>query len=448
MASLVDHIREYGDFHREQELRALLADTPVFALAEAWDELADDEATRIFRLLGLEAKAQLLSELEPREQEHIIRGLQLENMRGLLQEMDPDDLVDLIQQLSPSVRQAVWDGLDEHTRQSTLFLLRFDSDDAAGLMTPRYVALRPNITVSQALTMVRQTAKSTETIYYLYVVDELKRVMGVLSLRDLMVAEDGMAIRDIMRHEVVTVLEDTDQEEVARILEAWDLIALPVVDRHNRLLGIITFDDVIDIIRSEQTEDLYKMGAMEGSDDAYTASSVFKLFRKRVPWLIVLLLAGTLTTNLLNFFEPVFLSAAFLVWFVPVITQTGGNSGTQSSTLMIRGIAMGQIDFGDLGKVMLKELAVGLLLGLILGAVIMLRGVFLPPGIGIYPALVIGVSLVFVVLFSSIIGAFAPLVIHRLGFDPTVMAGPLMATVIDVVGLTIYFRTAGILLQL
>ena len=225
-----------------------------------------------------------------------------------------------------------------------------------------------------------------------------------------------------------------------------DLIALPVVDSFTRLLGIITFDDVIDVIREEQTEDVYKMGAMEGSADRYVDASIWRLIRKRIPWLVVLLLAGTLTTNVLKLFEPITLAATFLIWFVPVITQTGGNSGTQSSTLMIRGLAVGEIHFRDVGKVVLKELAVGFLMGAILGVVILLRGILLPPGIAILPAIAIGSSLVFVVLFSSLVGALAPLLIDRIGLDPTVMAGPLMATVIDVAGLTIYFQIARLIL--
>jgi magnesium transporter len=190
------------------------------------------------------------------------------------------------------------------------------------------------------------------------------------------------------------------------------------------------------------------MGAMDGSTERYVDSSVWKLIRKRVPWLIILLLAGTITTNVLNWFEPITLAATFLIWFVPVITQTGGNSGTQSSTLMIRGLATGEVHFRDIGRVLAKELAVGILMGLILGLVILGRGIFLPPGIELLPAIAVGASLVFVVVFSSLIGAFAPLLIHRRGADPTVMAGPLMATIIDVAGLTIYFQIARLILGL
>lgn len=432
----------------DPELRGMLEDLGDHDLLDLYSALDEEQSVRAFLLLDLESKTDLISNLSDSEQEWLILQLPMQNMRTILDDMDPDDLVDVIQAVSPEARQSVWNTLTPEAREESQFLLRFDEDDAAGLMTPRYLAVRPNITVGQTLAFIRKNGRDVETVYYVYVVDQLKRLVGVVSLRDLLFTDDVESISMAMATDVVSVRDDIDQEEAARILDANDLIALPVVDGFDRLLGIITFDDVIDVIREEQTEDVYKMGAMEGSPEPYVDSSVWKLIRKRIPWLIVLLLAGTLTTNVLSVFEPLTLAATFLIWFVPVITQTGGNSGTQSSTLMIRGLATGEIRFRDIGAVMLKELVVGALMGLALGGVILLRGVFLPPGIEILPALAVGVSLVFVVLFSSIVGAAAPLVIHRFGADPTVMAGPLMATIIDVAGLTIYFQIARLILGL
>ncbi|MFW5744134.1 MAG: magnesium transporter, partial [Spirochaetota bacterium] len=405
-------------------------------------------SVRAFLLLDLESKVDLISNLSEHDQEWLIGQLPIDNMRVVFDEMDPDDLVDVIQAVSPDARESLWNNLSAEARQETQFLLRFDEDDAAGLMTPRYLAVRPNITVGQTIAFMRRTGRDVETVYYVYVVDQLKRLVGVVSLRDLLFTDDTEPISSIVTTDVVSVRDEIDQEEAARILDANDLIALPVVDGFNRLLGIITFDDVIDVIREEQTEDVYKMGAMDGSTERYVDSTIWKLIRKRVPWLIILLLAGTITTNVLSWFEPLTLAATFLIWFVPVITQTGGNSGTQSSTLMIRGLATGEVHFRDIGRVLVKELAVGVLMGVILGLVILGRGLFLPPGIELLPAVAVGASLIFVVIFSSLVGAFAPLLIHRLGADPTVMAGPLMATIIDVAGLTIYFQIARLILGL
>jgi magnesium transporter len=432
----------------DAELGAQLAELGDHDVYDLYDSLDEDQALRVFRLLTLEQKVDLIGNMSEPEQERLIRRLPMENMRAVLEELDPDDLVDIIQVMAPEARTAVWKELSTEARAETQFLLRFDEDDAAGLMTPRHLAVRKSITVGQTIAFIRQTGADVETVYYIYVVDQLKRLVGVVSLRDLLFNDDVRVISDIMTTEVVKVLDDADQEETAHVLEANDLIAVPVVDRFGRLLGIVTFDDVIDVIREEQTEDVYKMGAMEGSTDRYVDTSVWRLIRKRIPWLILLLLAGTVTTNVLSFFEPLTVAAAFLIWFVPVITQTGGNSGTQSSTLMIRGLATGEIHFRDIGKVIGKELFVGLLMGILLGGVILARGIFLPPGIEFLPAVAVGSSLVFVVLFSSLVGAIAPLIIHRMGADPTVMAGPLMATIIDVAGLTIYFQIARIILNL
>ncbi|MCG8480189.1 MAG: magnesium transporter [Spirochaetales bacterium] len=448
MHNTLEHLREFIEELSDEQLREIVLDMSIQDIVELWQDLKDVEAINLFLLLPIDKKAELITELGAADQERLIKSFPLDNAREIFEKVEPDDLVDIIQELNPEVRENVWQSLSDEARSQMQFLLRFDEEHAAGIMTTRYLAIRPDITVGQALAFVRMNARRVETIYYIYVVDTLKRLQGVVSLKDLLFSEDTSRIDDVMTHKVITVAEDADQEEVAKTLEANDLIALPVVDTYNRLLGIVTFDDAIDVIREEQTEDVYKMGAMEGSVDRYTESSVWRLIRKRVPWLIVLLVAGTLTTNVLNAFEPLTLAAGFLVWFVPVITQTGGNSGTQSSTLMIRGIATGEVRFRDLGLVMFKELTVGVIMGLILAGVIMLRSVYLPPGIDWIQALAVGAALVFVVVFSSVIGAFAPLFIHRLGFDPTVMAGPLMATVIDVAGLTIYFRAARLILGL
>ncbi len=446
MNNIIENMRAYEDLVKTEELRHFLSEVSIDDILEAWDSMTEDEKTKVFLMQDLERKVTLITALSIPGQEHLLNHLPIENMKQLFKEMDPDDVVDVIQAANPEVRQAVWNSLSPEAKQETQFLLRFDEDDAAGLMTPRYVAIRSNITVGQALALIRKKAHQVETVYTIYIVDRLRRLIGVISLRDLLLNPDTALVNEFMTDKVVSVLEDTDQEEVARILETYDFISIPVVDRYGRLLGIVTFDDVIDVIREEQTEDVYKMSAMDGQLDRYIETPIWGLVRKRIPWLTLLLLAGTITTNVLNSYEPFILSAAFLTLFIPVITQTGGNSGTQSSTLMIRGLATGEVHYRDAGRVLIKEILVGLILGVSMGVVIVLRSIFLPPDVGIYQAMAVGVSLVFVVLFSNLIGALAPLLISRLGFDPTVMAGPLMATLIDVVGLTIYFETARIIL--
>jgi len=447
MNKQLEHIIEYMNAMNHSDIKKLVEDLNIDDLIYEWLNLEEEQRIKIFLLLENERKLILMENLSIEEQERLIESLSVEKARLFLREMEPDDLADFIQNVSPEIRKAVWQNLSEESKKETLFLLRFDEDDAAGLMTPRYVALQSARTVSQALSFIRRTAKEVETIYYIYVIDQMKRLIGVLSLRDLLFADDETRIDSIMKRKIISVRVDTDQEEAAKVLESYDLLALPVVDNYSRLLGIITVDDVIDVIREEQTEDVYKMGAMEGSADKYVETSVWKLVKKRTPWLIVLLIFGTITTNVTSHYESLLMSFSFLIIFLPIITQTGGNSGNQSSTLMIRGLATGDLRFRDIGKVASKELAVGIIMGICTGIVILIRSFFLPPGVEIYQAFTIGISLTFVVLFSAIIGALAPLIIHRLGFDPTVMSAPLMATVIDVCGLTIYFEIAKLFLK-
>ncbi len=431
-----------------EELKSILADLPLADILEEWDSFNTEEALKIMMNLPLEDKVDLLSALSKTEQEKLIESLSAQSLNQILSEMDPDDLTDFIQSVSPDVRKEAWNSLSEEAKKETLFLLRFDEEAAAGLMTPRYLAVRAGITVGQALAFVRKGAQEVETVYYIYILDELQRLLGIVSLRDLLTANDNVKINDIMETNYVSVHEDTDQEEVAKTLETYDLIAVPVVDSRNQLLGIVTFDDIIDVIREEHTEDTYKMGGMTGNIDRYLDSSIFSLVKKRVPWLIILLILGTITTNVVDHYSGLITAAAFLFIFMPVITQTGGNSGSQSSTLMIRGLATGEIHSRDAGKILLKEIAVGVSMGIITGTVIILRSYFLPPGVEFEQSIIIGVALAFVVLFSTLVGTLAPLLINRMGLDPTVMSAPLMATVIDVAGLTIYFEIARILLRL
>jgi magnesium transporter len=448
MSDNLENIRQFMEQYSDEDLKRMVNEIPMDDLIEYWYQLTPEEELRFFSLLKLDRKVGLMSSLPPSTQETLMTALSVEHKKILLEEMEPDDLTDFMQAISPEVRNAVWKSLSEEAKQETLFLLRFDEDDAAGLMTPRYLALSSSLTVSQALSWVRKNAAVVETVYYIYVVDQLKRLRGVVSLRQILAARDEDRIEDIMVKKVITVREDTDQEEAARTLETHDFVALPVVDDYNRLLGIITFDDVIDVIREEQTEDIYKMGAMGGGTERYLESSLWSLIGKRIPWLGILLIAATLTTNVLSYFESLFVAATVLTLFIPTIIGTGGNSGTQSSTLIIRGLAMGELHFHDFGRVLLKEILVSTVIGLCMGLLIVVRSVFLPPFIGVYEAITVGIALSFVIVVATLVGASAPLIINRLGLDPTVMAAPLMATLIDIAGLTVYFLTAKLLLGL
>lgn len=431
-----------------RELREYLKGVPLTDLIEHWDSLTDEMAFQTFMALELESRVWLMGQLSYSQQEVVVKSLSEQSARALLAELMPDDLTDFLQAVSPEVRRSVWNNLSEDAKRESLFLLRFDEDDAAGLMTPRYLAIRAAVSVGQALAFVRKNAVEVETIHYLYVVDELERLLGVIALQDLLASDDEVVIKEIMDTDYISVQEDTDREETARILEAYDLTAIPVLDKRDHLLGIVTIDDILGVIHEEHTEDVYKMGAMRGETDRYLDTSIWGLVKKRVPWLIILLLLGTITTSVLDHYQNSILGATFLLLFIPVITQTGGNSGGQSATLMIRGLATGEIHPRDARRVVVRELLVGLLLGVATGAVILARSYFVHPVVELQAAVIVGCSLCFVVLFSTVIGAVAPILLSRLGLDPTVMSTPLITTVIDVFGLTIYFEIAGAFLRL
>lgn len=442
----IDNIREYKNLLDDKDLKRIISETPTQELLDIWGDLDEEEEIKFFSHLDMERKAEVISQLPPLKQESLIKALSEEHAKILLEEMEPDDLTDFIQSISQEVRDAVWSNLSDEAKEETKMLLKFDEDDAAGIMTPRYLAIASNLTVAQALSWVRKQSKNVETIYYIYAVDQLKRLRGVVSIKDLLSSDDKEFIYNIMVEKVISVREHTDQEEAAKTLETYDLIALPVVDEHNRLLGIITFDDIIEVIREEHTEDIYKMGAMGGSTERYLGSSIWKLVRKRIPWLAILLLAATLTTNVLAYFENLFISISVLILFIPTIIGTGGNSGTQSSTLVIRGLATGEIHFGDILRILGKEILVGIIMGIAMGILIILRAWLLPPFIGLMEAFAVGAALSCVVIVATLVGAFFPLIIHKIGLDPAVMAGPLMTTIIDLAGLTIYFFAAKAIL--
>ncbi len=442
MNSWIEHFREFYPIMESDELKEYLQSISVMELSDNWRFLTDEEADTIFKNLPLEKKRDLIVELPDSEQERIIHSLSAQNKKALFKEMEPDDLVDIVQSVSHEVRNTVWASLSERAKKETLFLLRFEEDDAAGLMTPRYLAIRASVKVKQAIQFIRKNCEEVEYLYNIYVLDNLQRLIGIVSIKDILAAEDDAKISEIMDKDFVAVREDTDQEEVAKILEANDLISVPVVDQNNLLLGDITFDDIMDVIREEQTEDMYKMGAISGAADNYTDISIWGMVKKRVPWLILLLLFGTITTNVLKHYEHIIMGAAFLFIFMPVITETGGNTGSQASTLIIRGLATGDIYFKEIWSIVLKELFIGLIMGVLTGLVLVARSTLLPPGIALNESIAVGASLLFVVIMSNLIGVLAPMIIHRMGFDPAVMSGPLMATVIDVAGLSIYFETA------
>lgn len=424
----------------------IIASKNITLIKDAWHSIPEEDLAKYFIMLPRDTQVDMLSDLEAENQELLITQLANRGIHSILEYMEPDDLVELFRNIREEVRDSVWHKLSEQTRRVVQFLLRFDHDDAAGIMTPKYVAIKADTTVEKTIKFIRANIDNVETIYYIYVVDAIGRLQGVVSLRDLIKRKDTMQIKEFMVSMVYSVQENTDQEEVAKLLKEHSLLAVPVVDAFNRLQGIITVDDAIDIIDEEHEEDVLHLNAIGAQTSTYLQSSVFRQFQTRIPWLVFLLLAGTLTSNVISIFMHSFTVAAYLIWFIPVVTSTGGNIATQSSTLMIRGLARNELDFKNFWAVMFKEGVVSLLMGLCLAAVMIARGVFFPPQVRLMEAATISLSLLFVVLFSSVIGALFPLVLSKFKVDPTVVATPFIATCIDLLGLSVYFGVTQFLL--
>ena len=405
-----------------------------------------------FSVLDSDKQQTIIFNIEQEHLEVLLTQLIKANMiQDFLDNIQPDDLADLFQTISEALKNKIWIALPDNTKQIIKFLLTFDADDAAGIMTPNYVAARSTATVEQTIQLIRSNIDDVETIYYIYVVDRMGKLQGVVSLRDLMRKKDTVCLEEFMISEYYYVHPETDQEETVQLLYEHDLLAIPVIDKFHRLLGIVTIDDAVEISKAEHKEDMLKMSAVTSDaikDKSYLHSSVFRLFQSRIPWLGLLLIASIFTTNVINFFSSFISSVAFLILFIPVITSTGGNTAVQSSALIISGLAKNELSFKDIFSILIKEFIVGLLLGLFLGLLIILLGVFIPPIISIEHGIALSVSLLSVVLFSAIIGILAPLIISKLGFDPTVIASPLIATGIDIIGLSIYFSVSKLILQI
>lgn len=427
-------LEEWDEFIKEASIPAIL---------EEWETLPDEISTKYFLKLTHAQQADFLIHLQTSEQEKLILNLANQNIEELLHDIEPDDLVDLFQKVSQEVRDTVWKNLSEESQQITNFLLRFDYDDAAGIMTPKYMKVRPNISVGQTIKLLRKNVDEVESIYYIYIVDAINRLQGVVSIRDLFRKKDEVKLSEFMETKIYTVDPDTDQEEVVDLLKEHDLLAVPVVDKFNQLLGIVTIDDAMQVLSEEHQEDVLQMGGISTNTNthplSYLENSILSLFRSRVPWLAILLFAGTLTSNVINAFTNLIYYAPYLILFIPAITSTGGNTATQSATLMIHGLARNDFSFSHLFKILYKETIIAFMIGVSLASVMLLRGIILPPSLSISEAVIISASLVFVVFFSALIGCFTPLLISRLGADPTVIATPLIATIIDLLGLSIYF---------
>ncbi len=422
-------------------------------LRDAWPALAPAERVDAFRHLTAEAAGEFFATLAPLDQARIVSGMPDARRRVWLRLLAPDDLADVVQEAPPDQREALLALLDERTRLEVRVLLAYAEDDAGGLMSPRFARVRPEMTVDEAIAYLRRQARDAlETIYYVYVLDPAQHLLGVVSFRDLFAAAERALVRDVMHTDLVVVHEQTDQETVARLFAEHDLLALPVVDAEDRMRGIVTIDDIVDVVDEEATEDQQKYGGMEALERPYLQTGFWQMIRKRAGWLAVLFVGEMLTASAMGRYEHALTEAVVLALFVPLIISSGGNTGSQASTLIIRAMALGEVRPRDWWRIARRELAAGLTLGAILAVVGCVRIFAWEAMFGAYGdragrlALTVGVSLLGVVTWGAISGAMLPFVMRRLRFDPASASAPFVATLVDVLGLVIYFSAAQLIL--
>jgi magnesium transporter len=423
-------------------------------LLELWPILDADEQVEGFRLLDRAAAEPFFLSRAAAGQATLILGLPEGERRLWVRLLAPDDLADVLQVVPSARRTELLALLDEPTRHEVQALLAYAEDEAGGLMNPRYARMRPEMRVDEALRYLRQHARrKTEAIYYAFVVGPDDRLLGVLSFKELLLAPDDQTVEQVMRRDVITVPETMDQEEIARLIARHNLMALPVVDAEGRMRGIVTVDDIVHVLGEEATEDIQKLGGMEALDLPYWRTPFRTLVRKRGGWLTVLFLGEMLTATAMAGYEQEIARAVVLALFVPLIISSGGNSGSQASTLIVRAMALGEVRLGDVIRVLRRELASGIVLGSVLAIIGLVRILVWQSLFGTYGehaallAITVGLSLVGVVTWGTLAGSMLPFLLRRLKLDPASASAPFVATLVDVSGLVIYFSVAQIVLR-
>ncbi len=416
-------------------------------LLDLFEDLAIEQKVELMEMLSADDAAHIFQEMEDFEQAEILRLLEHDRAKFILKSLASDDAADLIGELSPEDAQNMMELIDDEELPVDFGdLLKYPEDTAGGIMTTEFISLPADIPVEEAIARLREIAPEAETIYYVYVVDGDNRLIGVISLRDLIASSDGTIIKDVMRRNVISVYAELDQEEVARVVSKYDLLAVPVVDDQNRLLGIITVDDVIDVLEQEATEDIYRLaGASEVEGMELTKASVGKVVRLRMPWLFISMAGGILSGSVIGVFETTLEAIVMLAVFIPVLMDMGGNVGTQSSTIFVRGLATGEIEKTELWPYFFREIRIGAVMGVLCGILISVAAFFWQGNM--YLGLVVGISMLATISVAALIGTLVPMLCTMVNIDPAITAGPFVTTIKDVTGLLIYFTVASVFLE-
>ncbi|MBS6347928.1 MAG: magnesium transporter [Oscillospiraceae bacterium] len=450
----LEQLMELVQTKQFRKLRSILMEMNEVDVAEFLDELGPEETILVFRLLPKEQAAEVFAELEDSDdQERLINALNDKELREVLDELYLDDTVDVIEDMPANVVSRILRNSDPASRSQINQLLNYPKDSAGSIMTTEYVFLHPDATVEESFARIRKEGMDKETIYTCYVTQN-RVLLGVVTVRRLLLSAYETRIRDIMETNVLSVNTHDDKEDVAQMLNKYDLSAIPVVDGDNRLVGIVTFDDAMDVIEEETTEDFEKMAAILPSDKPYLKTGVFETWRSRIPWLMLLMLSATFTGIIITKFESALAACVVLTSFIPMLSGTGGNSGSQSSVAVIRALSLDEIDFSDLIAVVWKESRVAVLCGVCLACanfvkmMIVDRWLMNNPAVTPVVALVVCLTLVFTVLCAKVVGCTLPMAAEKIGIDPAVMASPFITTIVDALSLLIYFFFATHLLTL
>jgi magnesium transporter len=435
---------ERRDLHA---LRAALLGENEVDIAEFLEELPQDKIVVVFRALPKEMAAEVFSNLEADTQQVIIQSATDQEVSAIVEELYVDDAVDMLEELPANVVKRVLKAARPDTRKLINQFLNYPDNSVGSIMTAEFTDLKQSMTVSQAIAHIRRTGENSESVYTCYVTDAGRRLEGVLTIKELLLAKDEQLIADLMETDVITAETTEDQEKAVERMMKYDFISLPVVDKEGRLVGIVTVDDVMDVMEEEATEDFEKMAAMAPSEKPYLKTSVLSLAKHRIMWLLVLMISGMITGGILGQYEAAFAAMPLLVTFIPMLTDTGGNAGSQSSTLVIRGMAVGEIQLKDFAKVFWKELRVSMLVGVVLSAVNFVRLIITYPG-NYMVALTVALALFVTVMLAKTVGGVLPMAAKLCHADPAIMAAPLITTIVDAISLVVYFRIACALLPI
>ncbi len=438
-------IRELLQTKQYTRLRQKVAEMNTADIAVVFEELEEEELLKIFRILPKDLAADVFSYLEVDSQQYIITRLSDKDAANIVDNLMADDATDLLEEMPANVVKKILAHASAETRRDINHLLQYPEDSAGSIMTVEYVDLKENMTVEEAVARIRKIGVDSETINICYVLDAQRMLIGTVALRYLLISPADAIIGDIMHENVVYLNTLMDQEEVARTFQKYDFTAMPVVDNESRLVGIITVDDVVDILQEEATEDMEMMAAVMPSDKPYMRMGIFEIAKKRMPWLLLLMISATLTGSVLTKFENALLAYSVLLAYIPMLMGTGGNAGGQTSVTIIRGLSLNEIEFRDSFKVIWKEIRIAVVCGVILAAANFLKLLWFDK-VGIMVATVVCLTLVIVVLLAKVVGCVLPILAKRIGFDPAVMASPFITTILDVLSLLVYFEIATVML--